>query len=172
MVQKTLKVFYSRQAKDPSGFTLIEALVVILVVGILITTYSTLITSNAYHGKTRDEKRLSDLSTLERAISEYSLDNYAYPGVSNTTYLSNTLPSGQAGPLVSSSTGWIAQDLSPYIVKLPIDPLNDELHLYIYRHTDVGFELNVNMEAFIDYETSDSGNDLDLYEIGSDLTIL
>ncbi len=119
----------------------------------------------------RDNKRISDMSVLERIIAEYLLDTGSYPDILDTTRNSSVLPTGNAGPLFSSSDGWIDQNLSVYEVKLPVDPLNDATYNYKYRHTASGFEINTVLEYYTDKSSEDGGNDDSVYEVGNDLTI-
>lgn len=153
------------------GVTLVELLLVISLLGILITTTIS-INSGAYRAKARDERRLSDLSTIERVITEYMLDNKAYPGTADTIYTSTSLPLGHSGDLSSASNGWFPVDVSNYASHINIDPVNDTSYFYIYRHNSLDFELNAVLENLLDEATSDNGDDNQVYEVGSDLTIL
>ena len=103
----------------------------------------------------RDEKRLSDLAALDRAINEYKLDNKGFPDAVDTTRYSNALPVGNAGPLAKSSDGWIDVDLTNYLVRLPVDPTNDDTYRYSYRHTQYSYEIN----AVLEYDTTAMLND-------------
>jgi prepilin-type N-terminal cleavage/methylation domain-containing protein len=60
-----------------SGFTLLEALVVILIVGILaaVAIYSL----NLTRASNRDAKRVSDVSVIRAALTQYWLQKASYP---------------------------------------------------------------------------------------------
>ncbi|MFZ5425214.1 MAG: hypothetical protein ACOZAO_05445 [Patescibacteria group bacterium] len=157
------------------GLTYVEITVVIAIIAI-ISAYALLsVNPSELRGKARDEKRVSDLQLIDRAINEYRIDNGVYPDFSDIVRVSTSLPVGSSGPLVNSlGNGWIAADLSDYITKLPTDPLNDSTHHYSYAHTDFGYELQASLEVLTEYSlNSNDGGDDDLYyELGNDLTIL
>lgn len=67
----------SRRTRRPAGFTLIEVLVVVLIIGILAA-----IVGPRVIGKTADARRtrvMADLRSIETALDLYKLDNGAYP---------------------------------------------------------------------------------------------
>ena len=59
------------------GFTLLEIMVVIVILGILVAFVAPSILSNPE--KARVTKAKSDLNTIESALDMYKLDNYRYP---------------------------------------------------------------------------------------------
>ncbi len=114
-----------------SGFTLIEVLVVIAIIGLL----ASLITSQvvAVRGKANDSRRLSDLNQIKKALELYWQPNEKYPPapceVSNDpdgdgyncnnyyhSYIKDT----------SNPRRWAILEsyLSPYLPQLPVDPIN------------------------------------------------
>ena len=62
---------------NSQGFSLIEILVVLLIIGLL----TTLVVVNVLpsQDKARIEKAKADISILENALEMYRLDNYKYP---------------------------------------------------------------------------------------------
>ena len=122
--------------------------------------------------KARDQVRLSDISTLDRAISEFALDNKRYPDIVDIPRTSTSLPGGNSGPFESAYAGWIDEDLSAYIPKLPVDPINDVSYFYSYQHNATSYELNARLESLEEYMENDGGNNVGLYEIGNNLTLL
>ena len=67
----------SRQLKTSRGFTLIEIMVVIVIIGILAAFIAP-----KFLGRTDDArivKAKNDIQSLQSALSLYKLDNYAYP---------------------------------------------------------------------------------------------
>lgn len=165
MVSKTRKNDFT------NGFTLIEILVSVVVFALLVLAVLQINPIEAQR-RARDNKRLSDITTLERAILEYKIDNGELPGTQDVTWTSNNLPDGFSGPFEDAESGWIDGDLSVYLSKLPADPVNDNEFRYYYRHNGFSYELNANLEFQTDLEGSDGGNDPFLYELGDDLTVL
>ncbi len=156
------------------GFTLFELIIGIAIITILATFLIMVLKPQILYTETRDKKRISDLSTLERMFVEAKVDTGSYPGTVDTTYYSNTLPSGALGPVSNISQGWLGTNtnLSSYYSKLPIDPINDATYRYMYRHNGTSYELRVQLEADTTHMTSDGGDDTNYYELGNDLTLL
>lgn len=158
--------------KTSFGLTMVELLISISVLLLLILVSVILTNPAELQSRARDEKRLSDMTVLDRAINEYSLDNSNYPDAVGTTRNSTTLPLNNSGPLENPLDGWIDVDLSEYVTRLPIDPINDSTYRYYYRHTQFGYEINAVLEYETSYMTDDGGDDDSYYELGNDLTIL
>src|SRR5450759_2009792 len=87
------------QASNRRGFTIVELLIVIVVIGILAA-----ITIVAYSGiqqRARDSRRADDLTTIEKVLLLYSAVN---GGVQKTSTYGGNGPSGWN---ISSSTNWL-----------------------------------------------------------------
>ena len=158
-------------AFSQKGFTFVELVVVIAILLVLLTTVSIFVRPAEQSKKARDNIRLSDMSILERSISEFVLDNKRYPDQVNVLRMSTALPPGALG-LQDSHGGWINDNLSRYNEKLPVDPINDSNFYYSYTHSDTGFELNAKMEYYIQKMAEDGGNDNNYYEVGNNLNLI
>ncbi len=154
------------------GITLLELLITVTVVLILLAASVLVINPAEKLEKARDEKRLSDISSLERIVNEYKIDNGVYPDDADALRISTALPPGNAGPLQSTTLGWIKADLSAYNTKLPTDPKNDATYFYSYQQSGPTYELNARLEHLVELSQNDGGNDPDVYEVGDDLTII
>ena len=137
-----------------SGFTVIELLVVVAIIGLLSSI--TLATLNTARAKGRDAKRAQDFEQLNRALALYASDhNGSYPSSGGSDLLSND-------PTWINNTNALAVALVPkYISSLPIDPLNQTnaqgssltyfgAHVYDYGTFDVtlpGYDLLGNFET-------------------------
>ena len=157
--------------KKEKGVTMVEILVVLAILMILITASTIILNPVEKKARARDNKRFSDINTLDRMINEYLIDNGSYPDLENTLRESDTLPTGNIS-VDNASDGWIDTDLSEYHSRLPTDPINDAIYKYYYYHNASSYELNAVLEHSLEFAQDDGGDDLDRYEIGNDLTLI
>ncbi|MDZ7896301.1 MAG: type II secretion system major pseudopilin GspG [Sphingobium sp.] len=94
------------------GFTLVELLVVIVIIGLLATIVA--INVIPASGKARTEKAKADIATLEQAMEQYRLDNFNYPAASDGLAALKAPPASLTDPSRYRQGG--------YIKKLPDDP--------------------------------------------------
>ncbi|SEQ70495.1 type II secretion system major pseudopilin GspG [Sphingobium sp. YR768] len=99
-----------RSAED--GFTLVELMVVIVIIGLL----ATIVAINVIPATdtARIEKAKADISTIEQALEQYRLDNLTYPAGSDGLQALLNPPASLAQPQRYRRGG--------YIKKLPQDP--------------------------------------------------
>ncbi|MFZ2835796.1 MAG: prepilin-type N-terminal cleavage/methylation domain-containing protein [Candidatus Saccharimonadales bacterium] len=64
-----------------NGFTIVELLIVIVIIGILAAI--TIVAYNGIQNRARDAQRKSDLSQIAKALQMYKLDNGSYPSISS-----------------------------------------------------------------------------------------
>lgn len=90
--------------KRNSGFTIVELLIVIVVIGILallvITTYS------GIQAKARNSKRSSDIATIQTQLEAFFQNNGYYPSLGNmndANWLKTNMKSLDTGALVDPS---------------------------------------------------------------------
>lgn len=126
------------------GFTIIELLIAIAILGILASIIISVIQSGKVSARKRDAQRVSDLSKLQVVIESYAADaeNNSPP---------NNLPS-----LVPT-----------YIGAVPVDPTNQGSLVYTYQKGSTQYELSAVLEANPDKMANDGGNDCYLYEVGN-----
>ena len=144
------------------------------VIAVLLILFSFLIINTDILGnqkKARDTKRLTDLATLDRAISEFQLDNQAYPDTVSVLRVSNVLPDGGIA-VENAGSGWISQDLTSYMSRLPTDPINDDVHRYSYIHNEATYEVNARLEYYLEKAQEDGGNDINVFEDGNNLLLI
>lgn len=95
--------------KDKRGFTIVELLIVIIVIGILATLVIT--TYNGVQSKARDDKRRTDINAIQGQVEAYNAQYGYYPTNGNmndstfrTTYLKGLqAPAALQDPLWKSS---------------------------------------------------------------------
>lgn len=114
--------------KSNKGFTLIEILVVVVILGILGAVVVPQLMSRP--DQARLEAARTDLKNLSAALDVYRLDNLQYPSSEQGLEALVSKPSGFPEPKNYSPDG--------YIKKLPTDPWGSP---YIYERNDLNFTL-------------------------------
>lgn len=105
------------QRRREEGFTLVELMVVIVIIGLLATVV--LVNVMPSQDKAMQTKARADIATLEQAMEMYRLDNFSYPADLNALVQP---PAG--GDATRYRTGG-------YIKKLPSDPWNRPYQLAV-----------------------------------------
>lgn len=101
------------------GFTIVELLIVIVVIGILASI--TMVAYNGAQGRARDAKRMQDVRTIVKALELYKVTNGFYPAVVSTPNVggwevstNGTTATNFLSALVTAGT----------ISSVPVDPVN------------------------------------------------
>ena len=130
------------------GFTLIEIMVVVVIMGIL----AALVVPKLM-GRTDDARIVAarqDIATVMQALKLYRLDNQRYPTTEQGLQALMTKPG--AGP---ASDGWKA---GGYIDKLPKDPWGNP-----YQYLSPGIKGEVDVFSYgADGQPGGAGNDADI----------
>lgn len=116
--------------KQMSGFTLIEIMVVIVILGILAAVVVPRIMDNP--DKARVIKAKQDVRSLEGALELYRLDNFNYPSTDQGLEALVSEPSGSPEAKNWKSGG--------YMKRLPKDPWGNE---YQYMSPGVNGEVDI-----------------------------
>jgi prepilin-type N-terminal cleavage/methylation domain-containing protein len=179
-----------------TGFTLIELLLVIGIVSILSVVVVLVINPANILKELRDSQRLSDLSTLTRALSIAETES-SIAGTSMTIYNSwpdptatstagtncgyaGAIPSGYTYHCPASSTltkvdgtGWLPANftgltLKPPLARLPIDPSNSTSSYYSFALADGDWTIYAVLESlkYQDKAQTDGGVSSCIYEQG------
>lgn len=98
--------------RKQNGFTLLEIMVVVVILGILASVVVPNLLGNKE--KADQQKAVSDISALEQAFDMYKLDNSVYPSTDQGLEALVTNPSGSPEPRNYRDGG--------YIRRLPQDP--------------------------------------------------
>ena len=114
--------------RKPSGFTLIELMVVLVIIGVL----AALIVPNVLGrlDQARVTAARSDINTLMGALNTYKLDNQRYPSAEQ----------GLSALVGRPTVGAIPPNWKPYLDKLPNDPWG---HPYQYANPGLKGEIDV-----------------------------
>jgi len=121
--------------RSKSGFTILEAIVVILFVGILasVAVYSLNIT----RASNRDAKRVSDIAVVRAALSQYWLQNASYP---QNASVDIGRPGTEMNKLVSGGFVGADSNVTPvYLDRVPVGPKSRET--YRYRGSAAGYSI-------------------------------
>lgn len=141
------------------GFTVLEALIVIAVFGLLATL--AVLSLNSARASLRDAQRLSDISLLRAGLSQHWLEKATYPESGGTE-----LGTQNTGRL--SSAGFVpANDPATpvYIERVPVGPKANET--YRYHGSANGYSIRFQTESKTDlgdpnvYYAHASGIDLE-----------
>jgi general secretion pathway protein G len=135
-------------AASSRGFTLIEIMVVVVIMGIL----AALIVPKLM-GRTDDARIIAakqDIATLMQALKLYKLDNQRYPTTDQGLQALVAKPT--SGP---AADGW---KTGGYLDKLPKDPWG-----YPYQYLSPGLKGEIDVFSFVaDGQPGGTGNDADI----------
>ena len=120
------------------GFTLVELLVVIAIIGILSAVVVLAINPVKITKNARDKRRVTDLKTIQLALSQYVVKVEQYP---SEAYCDSSIgSSGTACPISPPQNDWNFS--STFITQLksrgdigniPKDPINNSTYYYYYE---------------------------------------
>lgn len=115
-----------RFAKDDSGFSLIELMVVIVIMGLL----TTIVVVNVLPSQDRAmvEKARTDVFMIEQAIELYRLDTRRYPSLEDGLDVLAAAPRGNS------------LRTEPYIRSLPLDPWGNP-YQYLFPGENGAFDV-------------------------------
>jgi len=101
-----------RKRRKRNGFTLVELMVVIVIIGLLATIVALNVIPSGDTAKVQKAK--ADIATIEQALELYRLQQNSYPTTAQGLDALVTAPAGLSNPAAYQAGG--------YIKKLPEDP--------------------------------------------------
>ena len=128
------------------GFTLIELMVVLVIIGVLAALIVPNVLDRADDARTTAAK--TDVNNLMQALKLYRLDNQSYP----------TGEQGLAALTAKPSVGPNAPNWRPYLDKLPADPWG---RVYQYMNPGIHGEVDV-LSLGADGQPGGEGKDADI----------
>ncbi len=137
------------------GFTIVELLIVIVVIGILAAI--TIVAYNGIQQRARDADRMTDISSIKKAIEIYNVETGTYPAVCS-------------GDDSGCSANLLATPLLPYIKVIPLDP-QTPTKTYDYVRGPVAnssYAVKISREIGGDCKT---GNNVNIYWWGSGIPL-
>ncbi|AIJ44862.1 Type II secretion system protein G [Comamonas sp. PE63] len=128
------------------GFTLIELMVVLVIIGVLAALIVPNVLDRADDARVTAAK--TDIANINQALKLYRLDNQRYP----------TAEQGLQALVVKPTTGPAPQNWKPYLEKLPNDPWGNP---YQYLNPGVKGPIDI-MSLGADGKAGGEGKDADI----------
>ena len=128
------------------GFTLLELMVVIVIIGVLAALIAPQVLSRV--GQAKVTAAQTDINTLMNALKIYKLDNGRYPGTDQ----------GLLALVTKPTTGSVPGNWKSYLDKLPEDPWH---HPYQYANPGAHGEIDV-FSFGADGQAGGEGDDADI----------
>lgn len=142
-----MKALFARSTQRVQrGFTLIELMVVLLIIGVLAALIVPNVLDRADDARVTAAK--TDVNNLMQALKLYRLDNQRYP----------TAEQGLQALLVKPSSGPIPPNWKAYLDQLPNDPWGK---LYVYLNPGIKGEIDV-MSFGADGQAGGEGKNADI----------
>lgn len=135
-------------AKAQRGFTLIEVMVVIVIIGVLAALIVPKVMSRP--DEARATAARTDIASIKQALNLYKLDNHRYP--STEQGLSALVKKPTVSPIPENWKG------NGYLERVPKDPWG---HSYRYLQPGLHSEVDV-MSLGADGEVGGTGSDVDI----------
>ena len=134
-MQRSLSVISVKKLLfSPRGFTLVEMIVVVAIIGIFAAGIVAVINPRQQILKAHDTRRKSDLNAIQRGLEAYYQDYGRYPqGLSYKI--------APAGSVKEWGSAW-----SPYMTTIPKDASNSQAYVYYVSADGQGYVVYASLE--------------------------
>ncbi len=141
--------------KIKTGFTLIEMILVVAIIGVMATITIAALDPLAQFQKANDSRRKSDLAQIQRALETYYQDAGRYPASTNNFLIINAL-NNTSCPSAPCNMAW-GTSWQPYINILPKDPASPTKAYVYYSANGQGYCLYASLDRGSDPATCNKG---------------
>ena len=118
-----------KRAKQ-TGFTIVELLIVVVVIGVLATII--IVSYSGAQSKAKDARRQNDMHIISGALNLYKSENFVYP----TSSLNG--PGGWETSSVNPNQFLLSLKTKNDLATIPVDPINTTAKAYWYYRYDAG----------------------------------
>jgi len=151
-----------------NGFTIVELLIVIVVIGIL--AILSVVAYNGVQGRSRDSARKQKIKDIAKAIELYKIDNGQYPAILDGSSIETTCGSQTENWGHCDRNKLLADMIAPYM-KLDPTSLSDATQgTYTYYYTSQAVDGYQTYGMMVYLEGSGGANDggyyINAYEVG------
>jgi general secretion pathway protein G len=127
----SMHALLNRKRSRSKGFTLIELMVVLVIIGVLASLIVPNMLARGYVERVTAAR--TDVNNLMQALKLYKLDNLRYP----------TSEQGLQALVAKPTVGPIPSNWRPYLDKLPSDPWNNP-----YQYANPGLKGEIDVYSF------------------------
>lgn len=165
---KLIGLFDMELRQRNRGFTIVELLIVIVVIGILAAI--TIVAFNGIQGRARDSARISKIQSIAQALELYKLDNGSYPQILDEQGRETTCGSQTENWGHCDRNKILSDMLAPYMVIDPTSLSDATQGNYWYWYTSQASDNYQTYGMMVYLEASGGQNDggyyANAFEIG------
>lgn len=141
-------------AKSLRGFTLIQTLIVIALIGVLAIAIVVIFDPIDQIKKANDNKRKSDLALIQKALQEYYNDFGKFP--LNPGNCLEDFSQCKIVRLDGKTVEW-GESFAPFMKLLPKDPSKNKTYIYYVKENRQSYYMYANLDRGQDGQACNSG---------------
>jgi len=139
-----LELQHNEVVKASNGFTLIELILVMAIIGILSVVGIGSYTQATI--KSRDTERKNDLNQIAKALESFNNDVGRYPAVDENGEMTCPQSDGSEGDCIEMISAFIGDTKAVYMQEVPKDPDTNRSYVYVPEANETGFALYTALE--------------------------